>query len=213
MKYYVYIHLLNDEVFYVGKGKGNRAYQFNPIRRNKLWNDFVKDDFEKITVKIIKEFDTSKEAIAFEKELTEYYWSLNQAKCCDIAGYSKYGEKNAFYNKKHSEETKRKISEKNKNKEAWNKNKTNIYSEDTLKKMSIAKKNKKYSDEVNKKKGRKGEKNGMYGKSHSDEARKKISESYYTRRLCKKTCVICNTVFEARNGRNKYCENCKGRKK
>lgn len=60
------------------------------------------------------------------------------------------GEKNGFYGKKHSDKVKKEIGEKNKGekngmygipspnrgKPAWNKDKTNIYSQEALKKMS-----------------------------------------------------------------------------
>lgn len=61
---------------------------------------------------------------------------------------------------RHSEKTKKKISEANKGKTPWNKGKT--HSEETRKKMSES---------------LKGENNPMYGKRHSEETRKKISES------------------------------------
>jgi hypothetical protein len=51
------------------------------------------------------------------------------------------GKNNPFYNKKHTEETKRKMSEKKKELYKngftnWNKGKINVYSKNTLKKMS-----------------------------------------------------------------------------
>lgn len=46
----------------------------------------------------------------------------------------------------------------------WNKNKTNVYSEKTIKRLSTAASNKK------------GEKNGFYGKSHSEETLKILRE-------------------------------------
>ena len=61
---------------------------------------------------------------------------------------------------KHSEKTKKKISEANKGKTPWNKGKT--HSEEIRKKMSES---------------LKGENNPMYGKRHSEKTRKKISES------------------------------------
>ena len=61
---------------------------------------------------------------------------------------------------RHSEETRKKISETNKGKTPWNKGKT--HSLESRKKMSESKK---------------GENNPMYGKKHSEESRKKISEA------------------------------------
>ena len=100
------------------------------------------------------------------------------------------GEKNSFYGKHHSEETKNKLSEYHKGKKAWNSGKTNIYSEETLKKISESckgrtpwNKGKYLSEETRKKLSEShkcliGEKNPFYGKHHSEEARKKNSEAH-----------------------------------
>lgn len=49
------------------------------------------------------------------------------------------GSQNGMFGKHHSEKTKMLISQKGKGRKAWNKGKTNIYSEETLKKMSKSK--------------------------------------------------------------------------
>ena len=49
------------------------------------------------------------------------------------------GEKNPFYRRHHLEETKQIISKKLKNNVPWNKGKTDIYSRETINKMSISK--------------------------------------------------------------------------
>ena len=67
---------------------------------------------------------------------------------------------------KHSEETRRKMSESQKGKVPWNKGKINVYSEETRKKRSESGS-----------KAQKGENNSMYGKVHSEETRKKMSEN------------------------------------
>jgi len=51
---------------------------------------------------------------------------------------SEKGDKNPFYGKKHSEETRNKISESKKGSEPWNKNRTGVYSKETIKKLSDA---------------------------------------------------------------------------
>jgi hypothetical protein len=53
------------------------------------------------------------------------------------------GEKNPFYNKKHTKESLEKLSNSLKNREVWNKGKKGIYSEEVLKKMSESSKGKK----------------------------------------------------------------------
>lgn len=70
------------------------------------------------------------------------------------------GKNNHFYGKNHSNETKEKISKSNKGNPSWNKELKNIYSEETLKKMSKAKLGNKY----------------WLGKTHSDETKKKLSD-------------------------------------
>ncbi len=41
MKWYVYHHMFEDKVFYVGKGSGDRAW--NKYFRTKSWKNFIKD--------------------------------------------------------------------------------------------------------------------------------------------------------------------------
>ena len=75
---------------------------------------------------------------------------------------------------KHSEETRKKISENNAR--YWQ---GKTLSEKTRKKMSESRKGKKLSEETRKKmsESRKGENNPMYGKTFSEETRKKMSKS------------------------------------
>lgn len=70
------------------------------------------------------------------------------------------GENNGMYNKRHSEESKQKISEAKKGKESWNKGKH--WSVETRRKISEAKK---------------GKSNGWIGKCHTEESKQKMSEA------------------------------------
>ena len=85
------------------------------------------------------------------------------------------GEKSYMYGKHLSEETKKKLSKSHKGKKQ---------SEETKKKRSEKLKGIKRSDEIKRKIGEahKGEKNHMYGKHHTDEAKKKISENLINRK-------------------------------
>lgn len=79
-----------------------------------------------------------------------------------------------------SEETKRKISESNKGKQGYWAGK------------SLSKQHK-----INIGQSIKGEKNGMYGKMHSEEARKKISEKNSTKIICLETKEVYSSIKEA----------------
>lgn len=72
------------------------------------------------------------------------------------------GKKHPMYGKKHSDETRRKISERGKGREPWNKWKTGVYSEERLNQLREAATGNQY----------------MLGKKHSDESKEKMSESH-----------------------------------
>ena len=114
------------------------------------------------------------------------------------------GKENHFYGKKHTQESKDKVSKANRGRKLTSyqkeriiqSNKTRVYGPETLKKISKINKDRKFGKEVREKMakarigmklseehkksiglGVKGEKNGMFGKTHCKEARKKISLS------------------------------------
>jgi hypothetical protein len=99
----------------------------------------------------------------------------------------KSGNKHPMYGKKHTEESKLKMSLSRQGKEPWNKGKINVYSEDVLKQMGEKNVNNKYnlgkkrSDESKQKMSdsKKGKPTWNKGKTgvYSEETRKKMSES------------------------------------
>ena len=136
-EFYVYVHIRldNNTVFYVGKGKGNRAYDLD---RGNFHNGVCKK--YGCRVEIIKDGLTEKQAFRLEKRMIEYY-VLTLGYGIPIDGYrnfsnNKYltnftwgGEGTSGY--KLSEESKQKLREINKGKH---------YSEETKKKQSNSQK-------------------------------------------------------------------------
>ena len=68
-KYYVYYHicLKTNKVVYIGKGKDDRAWNFNDKSRNNHWLNYKNEN--KLKVKIIASMLSNEEAIAIEKIL------------------------------------------------------------------------------------------------------------------------------------------------
>ena len=157
--FYVYEHWRPDknECFYVGKGKGNRAYTRKS--RNSHWRNIV-EKLERIgltyEVKIVSFELTEEAAFELEKERIEMWQNVFdlanmtggggglfdpseeiRAKLSSIAK-TLIGEKNPFYGRKHSSETKTKISFKKKQQPS---NRKGVkVSAETLIKMSAAQK-------------------------------------------------------------------------
>jgi len=103
--------------------------------------------------------------------------------------------------RKHSEETKRKMSENMKGRIPWNKGKTGFtHSEESNKKRSLALKGKPITEEHKNKisLGKIGKSSGMKGKFHSDETKRKMSENMKGCRGPQKRidkCPICNKEY------------------
>ncbi len=135
---YEYFKKDNDEVFYVGKGKGKRMYELH--NRNKYFMSvYNKYDCD---VRIVYDNLSNEQACEKEKERIAELRAIKQAYCNfteggtgfstgklnpihkrfangEVSLFAKrrfYGEENGFYGKKHSDETKRKISESRKGK-------------------------------------------------------------------------------------------------
>ena len=84
-----------------------------------------------------------------------------------------------------SSETLKKMSEAHKGCPSWNKGKTNVYSAETLKRMS---------ESASK---RTGENNAFYGKKHSDETKEKIGSANSKRVCCEETNRVFQSVKQA----------------
>jgi hypothetical protein len=187
---YVYRHIRLDKnvPFYIGIGSDSdykRAYQLKNSRRNPIWNKIIsKTDIE---IEILIDNLTYEEAILKEIEFINLYGRLNiNTGTLSNLTYGGEGTKglivkeetknklsqrftgigNPMYGKKLSKESIEKGRLKRLGKTAWNKGKKNIYSDELLKKMSDSKKGIFV-----------GEKNGMFGKKHSEQSKAKMSEN------------------------------------
>lgn len=149
MVIYKTTNLINGK-FYVGKDeKNNPDYYGSGLILNKAIEKYGKENF----TKEILETCLSKE----ELNEREIYWISKLNATIDGynialggAGGDTYsmnpnlhnikekltGENNHFYGRKHSEETKRKISESQIGREAWNKGKKDIYTKEHLNNLS-----------------------------------------------------------------------------
>lgn len=88
-KYYVYewFNKITGEVFYVGKGCGNRYKE--SYRRNKLFKEYYANN--EVDVRIVKYFDKEEAAFEYEKKITEQYREKGQCGCNLIdGGYGGY---------------------------------------------------------------------------------------------------------------------------
>ena len=178
-EFYVYEHIRldNNTCFYVGQGKGNRAYELD---RNDF-HDNISNSYGHAVV-IVKDNLTEEEAFELEKDTIEYYvFTLGYG--IDIEGY-KNRENDEFLTNltfggegssgfKHSEEAKQKMSESRKGTK---------HSEEVKRKMSEARKGIKYSEEAKRKMSE-----AKRGIQLSEEHKKKISESCKGRQLSEET--------------------------
>lgn len=205
--YIVYKHTSPSNKVYIGityqnperRWREGKAYKYNKHFTNAI-NKYGWDNFQH---EILYTNLTKEEAEQKEIELIAYYDSTNQDKGynLDRGGNSvgkhseeskkkmsehkrgKYiGEKNPFYGKVHTDEVKTIISEKAKERLKDKRNHPcygKPMAESIKKKLLEINKGKCLSEETKKKisAANVGELNSMYGKTHTEEARKKISEA------------------------------------
>ncbi len=163
--YYVYFHRnpITNEIFYVGKGTGNRI--ITKSNRGKFYLNYVKKYGNPI-VEIVEKDLTNKRAIELEKFYIKLYGrrDLNTGILvnCTDGGEGCCGLK-------HTDKTKKKISESKKGKPSHRKGKLNPFSKKTLEKMS--------KSHIGIKKGKYKERKDK-GKTFSAEARLRMSEGH-----------------------------------
>lgn len=142
--YYVYIHKTvdTDEIFYVGKGFGRRA--FSKDNRNRFWHNIVNKHGK--VVEFIEQNMSESGALSLESNLIMKYKALGLCR----ANLSSGGTSGAS-GIKWSQESRENFSKKMTGKKLSEIHKKSIG-------LSIS-----------------GDKNGFYGRKHSDEFKKKIS--------------------------------------
>lgn len=191
MKYH-YVYIITNKInhkFYIGKHSTNNlddGYMGSGIAINDAIQKYGIENFNK---RILCFCDSSDDAFKVEEFLVTKNL-INRDDCYNmvLGGRGNFipdlnGEKNPFYGKHHSEEQKlkwsehrkgvkptlearKKASEKLKGKTPWNKGKKGI-SEEYKQHLSDA---------------TKGNKNGMFGKHHSEETKQKIREAALRRK-------------------------------
>lgn len=146
--YYVYLHINieKNEIFYVGKGKGNRAYCSK--KRNKHWTNIVnKYDYDILIIE-----DNLSEDVALERE--KFYIKKIGRKDLGEGTLVNMNDGGSGFDS---------------NKPPWNKGLKNPYTEDQLSKMRVNKR--KYTDEEKDMRSKimKGKNTWMLGKKHKKE--------------------------------------------
>jgi len=171
-KFYIYFHInpLKNEVFYVGKGCGDRAYD---TKRNKFWCNTV-NKYGEPKVVIVRDNISEKYAFLLEKAYIKIFGrrDLNEGTLVNLTdggdGISGY---------KHTDKAIQKISESN----IGNTYRTGILnSEETRKKISKSLKGHKQSVETKNKISNTKKDNTYISKEH----KKKISESLKGNKNC-----------------------------
>lgn len=136
--YYVYAHKRSSDgsIFYIGAGKAKRAW--SKSGRSAYWNGIARK--HGFNVSILKDGLTFDESRQFEIQTIAELRNQGEKLCNLTAG----GE--GLNGLSHSNDTKLKISKGNKGK-----NKNRVHTEETRKKMSIARKGKVHTEETRKK--------------------------------------------------------------
>lgn len=170
--FYTYCHTRNDtnKIFYIGKGKDSRAFHLH--QRNKLWHNIVnKHGFQ---AEILSYWKTEKEAFDHEKLLILCFKDMGYK----LSNMSDGGEGSTGLI--HTEESKRKISQKLLGIPKSEQHKLNVInarknyktSEETKEKLRKLRVGTKLSDEHKAKISK-----SRTGKKHSKEVLKKMSDA------------------------------------
>lgn len=207
--YKVYKHTLpkefsgkeNDMVYIGITSQENPWSRWGVHKANYKYNEHFsraisKYSWENFLHEVLFDGLTKEEAEQKEIELISYYNSANRK-----FGYNKANGGSS--NGKHTEETKRIISEKAKKRFENPENNPNYgkhRSEETKKKISEKAIGRKHTEEAKQKmsKQRAGKNNVMYGKTHTEEAKEKIAKATSKPVRCIETGIVYLSALEAK---------------
>ncbi len=169
MYYYTYAFLREDRTpYYIGKGKGNRAYR----RRDKG----IKPPKDKSRIIFLKQNLTEEEAFRHEIYMIAVFGRKDLGTGI-LHNLTDGGDGASGY--VFSEETKRKQSEAHKGNTTWL---GKTHSEETKRKMSDTRKGKTHSEETKRKQSE-----AKKGKTFSEESKRKMSEAQKGKSLSEET--------------------------
>lgn len=171
MNTYLYRHIRKDtnQVFYVGVGTGRNYERANTkFGRNPIWHNIVnKTDYE---VEIMLDELDREFALEKEREFISLYGRIDLG-TGTLSNLTDGGDGCVGF----SDEVKRKMSEAQKGNQKWKLRKSNEHT----RRMGWANKGRRVSEETKRaiSQSLSGERNYMYGKSLSEETKKKLSEA------------------------------------
>ena len=189
MIYYTYAFLREDRTpYYIGKGKGNRAYR----RRDKG----IKPPKDKSKILILKQNLTEEESFRHEVYMIAVFGRKdlgtgilhNKTNGGDgvsgavVSDETRRKMSEALKGKPRSKEIRRKISESHKGK---------THSEESRRNMSESQKGKTFSEETKRKLSE-----SQKGKNHSEETRRKMSEARKGKKWWNDGCGNCKMMIE-----------------
>jgi len=220
MIYYTYAFLREDRTpYYIGKGKGNRAYR----RRDKG----IKPPKDKSKILILKQNLTEEESFRHEVYMIAVFGRKdlgtgilhNRTNGGDgvsgavVSDETRRKMSEALKGKPRSKEIRRKISEAHKGKTHSEKSRRNMsesqkgktFSEETKRKLSEAKKGKTHSEETKRKLSE-----AKKGKTFSEEHKRKLSESQKGKSRSEES---KRKLSEANKGKKWWNDGCGNRKR